>query len=232
MSTRLHNDETDKSSCPSDVYDEAYNFTSKSKLSTSCKKKKPKRNRSAFIIFSSEMRARLRTDEKDKLNSNEMMVKLAELWKNLSEYEKKRYHDQAEKEKHRYLTELNDFYQNFPFEVIQNKTKKNHVKKPCSAYALYLKEMKIVIKSEKPDLKMADILKVVAERWKNLNDEQRVIYQRKAQTEKEQTKAKMNEYNAQQVEEPPKLKKDVLPKKHVQSQKKSSESPTQGNCKS
>jgi hypothetical protein len=166
------------------------------------------------------MRARLRTDEKDKLNSNEMMVKLAELWKNLGEYDKKRYHDQAEKEKHRYLTELNDFYQNFPFEVIQNKTKKNHVKKPCSAYALYLKEMKIVIKSEKPDLKMADILKVVAERWKNLSDEHRVIYQKKAQIEKELTKAKMNEYANHQVEEPPKSKKDVLPKKHVQSQKR------------
>jgi len=69
-----------------------------------------------------------------------MMVKLASLWKDLADDEKKKYHDEAEKEKMRYLMELNEFYQKNPFEVIQNKTKKNHVKKPCSAYALYLKE--------------------------------------------------------------------------------------------
>jgi len=80
--------------------------------------------------------------------------------------------------------------------------------------------MKVVIKNEKPELKMADILKVVAERWKNLLDDQRVIFQRKAQAEKELTKAKMSEYMSHQVEEPPKSKKDVLHKKHVQSQKR------------
>jgi hypothetical protein len=80
--------------------------------------------------------------------------------------------------------------------------------------------MKVVIKTEKPDLKMADILKVVAERWKNLTDDQRVIFQRKAQVEKELTKIKMNEHMNHPVEETHKSKKDVLPKKHVQSQKR------------
>jgi len=114
------------------------------------------------------MRTKLRSDDREKLNSNEMMVKLAELWKNLPETEKKKFYHQAEKEKERYHNELNSFYQNFPAEVIQNKTKKNHIKKPCSAYALYLKEKKQEIKNENPDLKMADILKVVAERLPNL----------------------------------------------------------------
>jgi len=71
-----------------------------------------------------------------------MMVKLATMWKELDDESRKKYNDQAEKEKVRYLLELNNFYQSHPFEVIQNKTKKNHIKKPCSAYALYLKEQK------------------------------------------------------------------------------------------
>jgi hypothetical protein len=163
------------------------------------------------------MRAKIRSEQKEKLNSNEMMVKLANLWKELPEDEKKRYHDQAEKEKVRYLLELNDFYQNFPFEVIQNKTKKNHVKKPCSAYALYLKEMKQIIKKQNPSLKMADVLKVVGEKWKALSEEERQVYQEKAQAEKEITKAKINEHMVRDIEE---NKKAPIPQKRVQSQKR------------
>ncbi len=93
------------------------------------------------------------------------MVKLAEKWKSISESEKKRYYDLADQEKNRYMIDLDNFYRQNPNEVIQNKTKKNHIKKPCSAYAIYLKETKKDIKEENPDLKMADILKVVAERY-------------------------------------------------------------------
>lgn len=200
----LYVNDTDKNSYSSESTEEAYEALPKAKNSSSSKKKKPKRNRSAFIIFSSEMRAKLRNDKFEKLNSNEMMVRLAELWKNLAENEKKKYHDQAEQEKVRYNAELNSFYQKNPFEVIQNKTKKNHIKKPCSAYAIYLKETKVSIKAEHPELKMADILKIVAERWKSLTDDKKVYFQKKALEEKEATKAKLNQQN--QEEEA--LKKD------------------------
>jgi len=182
------------------------------------KKDKPKRNRSAFIIFSSEMRPLIKSEEKQKLNSNEMMVKLADLWKGLKEEERKKYHDMAEKEKVRYLLELNEFYQTHPFDVIQNKTKNNHVKKPCSAYGLFLKETKKVVKVERPDLKMADVLKIVAERWKVLDEKTRKIYQEQAKAEKEVVKAKINETNNSEDE---KIYASSLPQKRLQSQKKS-----------
>lgn len=163
------------------------------------------------------MRAKIRSEQKEKLNSNEMMTKLANLWKDLPEDEKKKFHDIAEKEKVRYLLELNDFYQNNPYEIVQNKTKKNHVKKPCSAYALYLKEMKKKIKDENPSLKMADILKLVGEKWKNLSENEKTVYQDQANLEKEATKAKMNEHMLRDIEE---LKKAPIPQKRVQSHKR------------
>lgn len=110
------------------------------------------------------MRAKIKSDQSENLNSNEMMGKLAQLWKDLPEDEKKKYLDEAEKDKMRYLMELNDFYQNNPYEVMSNKTKKNHVKKPPSAYALYLKEQKKIIKNEDSSLKMADVIKLVAKK--------------------------------------------------------------------
>jgi hypothetical protein len=177
------------------------------------KKKKPKRNRSAFIIFSSTKRAQLKSLCDDQLNSNEMMVKLAELWRDLPEYEKRLFHEEAEKEKVRYLQDLNEFYEHNPNEIIQNKTKKNHVKKPCSAYALYLKDTKKTIKLESPDLKMADILKVVAQRWRELSESHRSIFQQKALAEKEITKAKMSEYLSNKVEESAPSKKSPPQKK-------------------
>jgi hypothetical protein len=149
-----------------------------------------------------------------------MMVKLADLWRDLPEFQKKRFHEEAETEKLRYLTDLNEFYENNPNEVIQNKTKKNHIKKPCSAYALYLKDTKKTIKLESPDLKMADILKVVAQRWRELNETQRSVFQQKALAEKELTKARMNEYLSCKAEENVPSKKNSPQQKKEQSRKK------------
>jgi hypothetical protein len=146
-----------------------------------------------------------------------MMTKLANLWRDLPEDQKRKYHEIAEKEKVKYLLELNSFYQTFPYEVVQNKTKKNHVKKPCSAYALYLKEMKKKIKEENSSLKMADILKLVGERWKNLSEEEKAVYQDQANIEKEQAKVKMNEHMLRDIED---LKKAPIPQKRVQSHKR------------
>jgi hypothetical protein len=182
------------------------------------KKDKPKRNRSAFIIFSSEMRSCMKADDKKKTNSNEMMVKLADLWKNLKEDEKKRYHDMANKEKVKYLLELNEFYQTHPYDVIQNKTKRNHVKKPCSAYGLFLKEVKKAVKIEQPELKMADVLKIVADRWKKLDQKQKSIYQDQAKVEKEAVKTKINEQAKDMSDDQNELM--ILPQKRLQSQKR------------
>jgi len=114
------------------------------------------------------------------------------------------------------LLELNEFYQTHPYDVIQNKTKNNHVKKPCSAYGLFLKETKKVVKIERPDLKMADVLKIVAERWKVLDERTRRIFQEQAKAEKEVVKAKINENNS----DDDKCYAASLPQKRLQSQKR------------
>ena len=46
--------------------------------------------------------------------------------------------------------------------------------------AYYLKEMKDVIKDEDPNLRMCDIVSIVAERWRNLEPTQKIKYQDKA----------------------------------------------------
>jgi len=72
-----------------------------------------------------------------------------------------------------------------------NRTKKNHVKKPSSAYGLFLKDVTSEIKKESPKLLMADVLKVVAQKWKNLGASEKARYQERAQKEKEMSQAQL-----------------------------------------
>jgi len=163
------------------------------------------------------MRARMTPDDKKKVNSNEMMSKLADLWKNLEDEERKKYQDMAEKEKIKYLLESNEFYQNHPYDVIQNKTKNNHVKKSCSAYGLFLKDTKNIIKASNPELKMSEILKIVSQKWKELPEDKRKAYQKQAKAEKEAAQAKLEE----QFDPANLAKNDIaLPQKRLKSQKR------------
>ena len=157
------------------------------------KNKKPRRNKSAFILFSIETRAKLKAQLGEDVNSNEMMVRLAEKWKNLEKDEKNRFQTEAKLDKERYQRELDAFWKENPQELIQNRTKKNHVKKPCSAYALYLKEVKEEIKKDNPKMKMADVLKIVSERWKQLNNQEKAKYNEIAEKEKQIARAKLGE---------------------------------------
>jgi len=156
------------------------------------KSQKPKRNKSAFLLFSSEKRAQLKAKEGKKLNSNEIMARLADLWNNLSLGERRRYEAEAKKDKERYLREMEAFKLEHPSAMeSHNRTKSNHVKKPCSAYGLFLKEATIDIKKGSPKLLMADVLKIVSQRWRNLSEGEKLKYQEQAKKEKELSQAKL-----------------------------------------
>lgn len=193
MDTHHSNEESMSEQSPSGFSPSQARASGKNSYSKKAKDNKPKRNKSAFILFSIEERAKLKSALHDQVNSNEMMVKLAEKWKQLSKEEREIFETEAKNDKMRYLREVEDFSKTHPDETIHNKTKKNHVKKPCSAYALFLKETKKVIKAEAPHLKMADVLKVVSEKWKSLNEDERVIFQDRAKVEKDMVKALLDQ---------------------------------------
>jgi len=155
------------------------------------KVKKPKRNKSAFILFSSDMRPQLKSQTNS--NSNEMMVKLAELWRGLPSDEKEEYNRKAKQDKERYNRELALYAEANPTKAIHNKTKNNHVKKPCSAYALFVKSIKESIKSENKGLKMADIFKIVSQKWKELSSSERAKFEQQSEIEKRIAKEKQED---------------------------------------
>ena len=157
------------------------------------KSQKPKRNKSAFLLYSAEKRAQIKA-KGEKLNSNEIMGKLADLWNALPQSERKGYEAEAKRDKERYLNEMEIFKRENPdAKDSHNRTKTNHVKKPSSAYGLFLKEATADIKKETPKLLMADVLKIVSYRWKNLSENERAKYQDEARKEKELSQARLGQ---------------------------------------
>jgi len=154
------------------------------------RRKKPKRNRSAFILFSIDLRTKIKNKELEDLNPNDKFVKIAEMWKEISDEERKIYEERARKEKERYTVELNDFCKIFPSEPIQRP--RNHIKKPCNAYGFYLRAMKEEIRKEHPKMRMCEVLRVVSEKWKNLTPDDKQIYEKKAEAGRKNFKVQMN----------------------------------------
>jgi len=161
--------------------------------------KKPKRNKSAFILFSSDMRPKIKSETNS--NSNEMMVQLAKMWKELPSDQRQEYTKKAKLDKERYNLELASYAKTHPAKMIHNKTKNNHVKKPCSAYALFVKSVKETTKTENQGLKMAELFKIISQKWKEISQTERAKFEGLAEEEKRIAEEKKSEIKASKEEE-------------------------------
>lgn len=150
------------------------------------KKKKPKRNRSAFILFSIDIRNKQNVKALDELNPNDKFVKIAQLWKEADEETRQLYEQKAKQEKVKYASELSDFCKTFPSEPIQRP--RNYIKKPCNAYGYFLKDMKEEIRKQNPEMRMCEVLRIVGERWKLLSAENKEKYELQAEASKKNFK--------------------------------------------
>ena len=75
---------------------------------------KPKRPKSAFLIFCDEERAKLIEKEKKNLKGGKFSLgvvqkKLGEMWKKLPEAKRKKFEEQTEKEKEEYYDKITEY---------------------------------------------------------------------------------------------------------------------------
>lgn len=161
---------------------------SKSKLDKAQAKrlKMPKRNRSAYFLFSMDTRAKLKAESKDQqLTPLELQAKVSQYWKELTPSQKKVYETRAKQEKIEYLVAVDKFYSNLTPETLE-RSKVDRPKKPCSAYAHFVRDVKNELKRENPKLIMQEILHIVSDKWKNLPEAERFKYEEKARLDKDQ----------------------------------------------
>jgi hypothetical protein len=146
----------------------------KNKKSAKTKKTSgPKKPLNAYMWFCKDKRDEL----KGKFSNVEILRELGAMWKKLSDKKKKLYVDKAEEDKERYNEEMKNYV---PEEGEKKKSKKSKVsdgpKRPLSAFMLFSKDKRSIIKENEPEMKQTEIMKKLGEMWKNISQKEKKKY--------------------------------------------------------
>lgn len=116
---------------------------------------RPKRPLTAFMYYSGARRGKIRA-ERPEMSMIEISKVVGDEWKNLSTESKQTYHDQAGVAHEAYRIE-------------KEKYEKTKLKRPRSAYALFMKENRSAVADEHPNVPPKDLMKFIAEKWKEID---------------------------------------------------------------
>jgi len=162
---------------------------------------KPKRNMSAFFLYSNAFR----NDVKEK-NPEAKFGQIAKLlsvqFKALSAKENAKWQKLAEKDKARYLREMEHYVppSDDEDEVRGKKKKKkkdpNAPKRNQSSFFLYSNATRSDVKTTNPEAKFGDIAKLISVNFKALSTKERAKWDKKAAVDKERYQREMEDYRA------------------------------------
>lgn len=159
--------------------------------STSKKKKDPnapKKPLTSYILFSNEVRK----DVEKKLNrkgkdfkTTDITRKIGEMWRGLSENDKKPYKDKAEKDKKRYKKEMESYTPSEEYAQPSKKKERTGPKRPKTSFFLFCDDERANVVADSPDLKPKQVSSELGKRWKALSDEEKAPYVEAAAKAKE-----------------------------------------------
>jgi len=179
-------------------------------ISTKGKKEKdpaaPKRPKSSYILFCVDKREEVKK-KNPSMSAKEITSKLAEMWNSYNDKQKKKYVDQASKDKERYQEEMNDYV---PSEGFEKKDKKKQKRVP-SGYILFCQDKREEVKTENPEMKATEITSELGRLWKELSQEEKDEYNQKSKDMNAELKSKKDE--DEEEEKPKKGKKNNKSKK-------------------
>ena len=132
---------------------------------------RPKRAMTPFLFYACEQRAILK-ENGDKMTLPEQSRHIANLWKSVSEKDRSKYIEKAEKDKERYRDEMSRY----------EPPKK--IKRPRSSYAFFMKDIREKIASENPDKNPRELMADIASVWKNISSDEKAKYEQMAKEDK------------------------------------------------
>jgi len=213
---------TSKKILESDILSDAIEEFKKNGVKKEKKEKKdpdaPKSSVNSYIIFSRENREQVKKENPD-IKSTDITKKLAEMWKELDEEDKKEYKEKADLDKKRYEEELENYEPKDGFKNPKKSPKKEKLepKRARSAYIFFCMEKREEVKKNKPEIKATEILSELGKIWKKLTDKKKKPYEKMAQEDKKRYEEEMKTYVPADGESPKKSKaakaKDSSPKR-------------------
>ncbi|XP_016076321.1 PREDICTED: transcription factor A, mitochondrial [Miniopterus natalensis] len=175
----------------------------------------PKKPMTSYVRFSKEQLAIFKAQNPDARNS-ELIKKIAEIWRELPESEKKIYEDAYKADWQAYKEEINRIQEqltpsqkvSLEKEMMQKRLKKKSIikkreltllgkpKRPRSAYNIYMSECFQEAKDGTSQLRM----KTINEKWKNLSSSEKEVYIQLAKDDKVRYYSEIKSWEEQMVE--------------------------------
>ena len=131
----------------------------------------PKRNLSPYFMYMQERRPQLKAEQPNLANTA-LTSKMGEEWKSLSDAAKDKYIAQANKDKQRYIKELESYSppEDAPKPKGRQGKKKakdlNAPKKPMTAFFFFQGEVREKVKKDNPELKQKELVTKIGAMWR------------------------------------------------------------------
>mmetsp|Transcript_1332 Transcript_1332/g.2605 ORF Transcript_1332/g.2605 Transcript_1332/m.2605 type:complete len:614 (-) Transcript_1332:230-2071(-) len=171
---------------------------------------KPKRNMSAYLHFQNAMRATFK-NENPGMTFGQLAKYTSQKFKNLTDEERAIWEGKAAEDKRRYETQIRayvapknkvvggDSKVGVPKRRGRKKGSKkdpNAPKRATGAYVFFTKEMRPIISQQHPGIKFVDMGKLLGEKWRDLDPENKRKYEEMASQDKVRFRREKDEYQA------------------------------------
>lgn len=164
---------------------------------------KPKRNMSAFFLYSNANRDRIKL-ENPGIKFGQVAQLLSAEFKQISATERAKWDAKALEDKERYQRQMEHYVPPDDLEDDGPRKKKkkdpNAPKRNMSAFFLYSNDIRPTVKLQNPDAKFGDIAKIISRQYKALSEKELAVYNKKAAEDKERYQRQMRIYRGEESE--------------------------------
>jgi len=155
---------------------------------------KPKRNMSAFFLYSNANRARVK-EENPGIAFGQVAKILSKEFKAIDDVERAKYDKLAVLDKERYQREMEHYEPPSDEEEAPSKKRRkkdpNAPKRNMSAYFIYSQEMRSTVRVENPEAGFGMIAKIISKQFKALDEDERKRFDNLAAADKERYQKEM-----------------------------------------
>jgi len=164
---------------------------------------KPKRNMSAYFLFSTAQRARIKS-ENPGVAFGDLARLISAEFKALPEKERRKWDKKAAEDKERYEEEMRNYVgpDEDSDEAGGKKRKKKAAKDPnkpkrnMSAFFLYSTAHRAEVKAQNPGISFGEVAKIISQQFKSLPQSEKSKWEKKAAKDKARYQEEMKAYNA------------------------------------
>jgi hypothetical protein len=164
---------------------------------------KPKRNMSAFFLYSNANRARVK-EEHEGVAFGQVAKLLSKEFKAITPEEREKWDKLAAEDKERYQLEMETYEppSSDDEQVVATRKKKqkkdpNAPKRNMSAYFIYSQEIRPTIKEEHPSATFGETAKLISKRYKALTETEKKKFEGMAGDDKERYQREMKTYKGE-----------------------------------